>query len=476
MTQIYHQKYKVLEEIGRGGMGTVYRVYDLHLGMEWAMKEIRLELGEKKEREQTNTEAEIRMLKKVNNVHFPRIVEVFIEEKALFLVMDLIHGKSLEQLICQEGTLSDAMLASVGIQIAEALVYLHTQQPQILYLDLKPSNIMLEENGTIKLIDFGSVLQLDKTDLSVCASHIEERNNHKTLSISGTYGFASPEQLLQSDKEVLLDTRSDIYSLGATLFYLAVRKKVGYGKDRVTSIRVWQPSKSEGIDKIIAKCLKERPQNRYQTMEELHHNLMHYKELEKRAIWIKRMEQAVLWIILIITALIWQQALAEIYRSGVLALKSASIKMLGTLLLCFLWKGKVVERRRLKPILYQQEKSVFLTACHTPERVSERTNAYRYLVLLFFLLFSLLLTKPVNANEKVELFPVTMRNEKLQKVLLKKEYTYHTNQTLFLELPPELFETDKEFLIRISSTNTENGAKKQYFFVYQHDNEKEAVK
>ena len=173
MKKIWKMRYQIMESLGQGGSGSVYRVWDIHLEKEWALKFL-----EKAEMTKTSDSTEEwSVLKRISHENFPRIVDAFEEDGRLAIVMDLIRGVTLEEVI-QKGPIEEKQMIQIAKQICEAIHYLHQQTPVLLYLDLKPANVMLEENGCVKLIDMGSVAILGKTEV-----------------VSGTLGYASPEQV-----------------------------------------------------------------------------------------------------------------------------------------------------------------------------------------------------------------------------------------------------------------------------------------
>ena len=133
MRQIWKQRYQIMEKLGKGGTGQVYRVWDLHLGKEWALKEME---------EENSGEAEI--LKQLSNKAFPRIVDAFWEAGKQILIMDYIQGITLEEVL-KQGPLEEKKIVKLAKQVAQALLSLHERTPVLLYMDLKPANLILEE-------------------------------------------------------------------------------------------------------------------------------------------------------------------------------------------------------------------------------------------------------------------------------------------------------------------------------------------
>ena len=178
--------------------------------------------------------------------------------------MDYIEGIALSDVIELYGYQSQEVIVDWGIQICDALAYLHSREKPIVFRDLKPNNIMLTPDGTIKLIDFGSAMEYSVNEY-----------NEEYL---GTPGYAAPEQYKGSGLKV--DSRSDIYAFGKTLYYLFTQDKPKKNIDK--SIREIKPELSEGLEKIVNKCVERNQKNRYQTIEEVEYDLYHYKEFEDK--------------------------------------------------------------------------------------------------------------------------------------------------------------------------------------------------
>lgn len=257
MKQIWKKRYQKIEECGKGGNGQVYKVWDLHLEKEWAMKileEKYLLCGKSDWGEEEITELQV--LKKINHPNFPRIVDAFEEDDQKVLIMDFIYGVTLQEII-EKRSLEERKILSIGKQIGEAILYLHQYHPVLLYLDLKPSNIIVEENGRVKLIDLGSV-----------------RRKGSRGDVSGSFGYASPEQRKGEKEGSLLREESDIFSFGLVLYAMAVgncRRLPMIEEDRKYGVFVRKdnPAISIGLERIIEKCTRGNCEKRYTSMREV---------------------------------------------------------------------------------------------------------------------------------------------------------------------------------------------------------------
>ncbi len=258
-------KYKVLNQIGYGGMSTVYLAMNERANKQWAIKEVRKEGVKNFEIVKQSLIVEIEILKKMNHPYLPSIVDVIDQEDSFLIVMDYIEGNTLLQLLKEYGPQPQEYIVEWGKQLCEVLGYLHSREPAIIYRDLKPANIMLKPNGTITLIDFGTAREY-KTE------------NIEDTTCLGTYGYAAPEQFGGMGQT---DARTDIYCLGMTLYHLLTGHNPCEPPYELKSIREVRPDVSEGIEQIIRKCTQKNPKERYQSCEELLYELEHYGELEQ---------------------------------------------------------------------------------------------------------------------------------------------------------------------------------------------------
>lgn len=157
-------------------------------------------------------------------------------------------------------------ISSQAKQLCEVLGYLHTRKNPIIYRDLKPDNIMLRPDGSITLIDFG------------IAREYKEYAAHDTRAL-GTQGYAAPEQFGGQGQT---DARTDIYGLGTTLYHLVTGYNPSEPPYEIFPIRHWNPSLSQGLERIIWKCIQRNPKDRYQSCAEILYALEHYQDLDNK--------------------------------------------------------------------------------------------------------------------------------------------------------------------------------------------------
>lgn len=264
-------KYEILTEIGRGGMSVVYLAMDTHLNKQWAVKEIRKKSKGKMDEIIVNSLlAEANLMKRLDHPSLPRIVDIIDNGVTIFVVMDYIEGESLDKIVKEFGAQPEELVIGWAKQLCDALSYLHSQKPPIIYRDMKPANIMLKPEGNIKIIDFGIAREYKEQSLA-------------DTTVLGTKGYAPPEQYSGQT-----DIRSDIFALGMTMHHLLTGVDPRKG-EAYAPVRTWNPELSEGIELIIDKCVQPAAENRYQNCTDLLYDLEHpelitigYKKKQKR--------------------------------------------------------------------------------------------------------------------------------------------------------------------------------------------------
>ena len=268
---VINGKYEILKEIGRGGMSVVYLAMDKNLNKQWAIKEIRKKGSGKNDEIVVNSLlAEANLMKRLDHPSLPRIVDIIDNGITIYVVMDYIEGESLDKILDEYGVQPESLVIDWAKQICDALSYLHSQKPVIIYRDMKPANVMLKPEGNIKIIDFGIAREYKEQKLA-------------DTTVLGTKGYAPPEQYSGQT-----DPRSDIYALGMTMHHLLTGVDPR-GGDPYAPVRQWNPELSEGIEVIIDKCVQPAAENRYQSCSDLLYDLEHpdlitrgYKKKQKR--------------------------------------------------------------------------------------------------------------------------------------------------------------------------------------------------
>lgn len=258
-------KYEILKMIGKGGMSEVYLAMDKNLNKQWAVKEIQKKAWDKNNQVVVQSAlAEANMMKRLDHPCLPRIVDIIDKDDVIYVIMDYIEGEPLSRILEKEGAQEQETVIEWAEDLCGVLDYLHTQDPPIIYRDMKPANIMLQPNGNIKLIDFG------------IAREYKEQNLEDTVSL-GTKGYAAPEQFGGKGQT---DQRTDIYCLGVTLYHLVTGKNPCEPPYEIYPIRYWDPKLSAGLESIILRCTQLNPEDRYQSCAELLYAIYHYEEAD----------------------------------------------------------------------------------------------------------------------------------------------------------------------------------------------------
>jgi len=251
---LLQNRYTIKRYIGKGAMGTVYLVSDARLPDDRVIKEMNPTFLEASEREQFMElfKQEAHMLSRLHHENLPKVIDYFCEGEKYYLVMDYVEGKNLKEYRENNPVIDREQIIKIMVQICNVLEYLHGQKPPIIFRDLKPSNIMITDNSNIKLIDFG-------------IARIFKESQKSDTVIVGTPGFAPPEQYGKRQT----DERSDIYSLGATMYYLFTGEVPDLpdqkGRREVEN-HVNVPSHFKAV---ILKCLSPEPSERYGNVSEL---------------------------------------------------------------------------------------------------------------------------------------------------------------------------------------------------------------
>jgi serine/threonine protein kinase len=256
-------RYRIVEKAGEGGMGTVYKAFDTVLRRDVALKMLHpSQCSETKVKSRFEIEAVV-----TANLNHPSIVtlhDFFTEEDRFFIVMQYLEGKTVKDLLQEQGPLPQETLMFILEQMIDGLAYAHDQN--VIHRDIKPNNIMVTNAGQIKILDFGIARSMGHSDLT------------ETGMTLGSTSYMSPEQIRGEN----LDQRSDIYSLGITLFEMATGRQPFASPNvsqfdiltrqihtELPSPRAINPAISVALSQIIVKCAQKKPEARYQNLREL---------------------------------------------------------------------------------------------------------------------------------------------------------------------------------------------------------------
>lgn len=240
--------YFITRVIKEGGQGAVYQAIGED-ARTYAVKEMLDRFTDPKERAESTARfrAEADLLQRLNHPRIPRVYAHFEDEGRHYLAMEYVYGEDMEQILERDGALPEARVLAIADQVCDVLAYLHGQRPPIIFRDMKPSNIMIERDGGIKIVDFGIAKLFQRA----------ERGTQ-----IGTPGYAPPEQY-----QGLATVESDIYALGATLHHMLT------GRDprdeppfSFPPVRQLAPHVSERTAQAIERALQMEPESRFRTV------------------------------------------------------------------------------------------------------------------------------------------------------------------------------------------------------------------
>lgn len=278
---ILDRKFKIVQVLGEGGMGTVYKVEQTDRpGRFWAVKELLINPNTPEDERKTAIERfnkEIDLLYDLKHPRIPSLGVSFQERGNYYFVMEFVPGRSLEKVLEQTNSpLEEQKVVKWMMQVCEALTYIHTRTPPIILRDLKPGNVMVTPDDNVQLIDFGIARRFDPN----------KRTNTENL---GTISYASPEHLgsitapgqrrsaQNPGRLVQTDARSDIYSLGATMYHLLTNQEpepiqtpapgsILSKNPRLRTIQVAGRTICP-VEQVIIKAMQQDPAQRFQNAE-----------------------------------------------------------------------------------------------------------------------------------------------------------------------------------------------------------------
>ncbi|HSO12325.1 MAG TPA: serine/threonine-protein kinase, partial [Anaerolineales bacterium] len=278
--EVLRGRYKIRERIGQGGMGSIYLADDTRLkGRQCALKEVEYDRAlpeniREEAREQFLREAIV--LARLDHPNLPKVSDFFSIGPRDYLVMDYIPGQDLRSLLMEarrnKRFLPEKEVLAWADQIANALTFLHSQEPPIVHRDIKPSNLKLMPHGLIKLVDFGLVKILAPEEVTITI-----------IQGQGTALYTPLEQYGGSDAHT--DIRSDIYSFGATLYHLFANESPADARKRFLSpeslvpLRKINPSLSPRTEKAVMWAMSMHPDERPHTVTEFKQALLGHREM-----------------------------------------------------------------------------------------------------------------------------------------------------------------------------------------------------
>ena len=254
-------RYRIIEVLGHGGMGSIFRAVDENLGVEVAVKENLFTIEDYAR--QFRREATI--LASLRHPNMPRVSDHFsLEDQGQYLIMDYIEGEDLQEKLEHQGPFEEEEVVFIGASICDALAYMHSRDPAVLHRDIKPANVRITPGGEVYLVDFG-LAKLMHGDLTTT-----------TGARAMTMGFSPPEQY----GAARTDARTDIYSLGATLYTaltgLTPEDSLAQTMDQIelTPVRERNPKVSKRVAEAVEKALQVHPNDRFQLAAEFKNELL----------------------------------------------------------------------------------------------------------------------------------------------------------------------------------------------------------
>jgi serine/threonine protein kinase len=259
-------RYQITRPLGRGGMGTVFLAEHLQLQSILAIKEV-CSPGESEEERQNTLEQyqrEARFLVQLNHPNLPKVTDAFVENDRFYLVMEYIEGVTLEARLKERAgrPLPVIQVIEWGLQIADVLAYLHNQDPPIIFRDLKPANVMVKPDNTIRLIDFG------------IARRFQFGAVHDT-SLFGSVGYSPPEQFGRQQT----DARSDVYAFGVTLHQMLTGIDPSITPFKFGPVSQINRSVPRLLSDLIQQCVAMEPEERPADIHQVAMGLVAAREL-----------------------------------------------------------------------------------------------------------------------------------------------------------------------------------------------------
>ena len=259
-------RYEFIRSIGEGGMANVYLAHDIILDRDVAIKVLRGDLA--------NDEKFVRRFQRealaASSLSHPNIVEMYDvgeDNGNYYIVMEYVDGKTLKQVIKKRGSLTLSEAIDIMLQLTDGISHAHDSY--IIHRDLKPQNILIKDDGTIKITDFGIAMAMNSTQLT------------QTNSVMGSVHYLPPEQASGKGSTI----RSDIYSMGILFYEIltgklpfkgenAVEIALKHMRDPLPSVRSQNPAIPQSIENIILKATAKNPKNRYHDAKEMHEDLL----------------------------------------------------------------------------------------------------------------------------------------------------------------------------------------------------------
>ena len=304
MSKVIASTYELIEKIGSGGGGNVYLAIHKRLGKKVVLKADKRKITARPEL----LRREVDILKELSHSYIPQVYDFFVEDETVYTVMDYIEGESLDRPLKRGEKFSQPQVIKWAKQLLEALRYLHTpthgNPPKgYVHSDIKPANIMRTPYNDICLIDFNIALALGEENVVGCSAGyaspehygldfssfgsgtatIDDNETDTLLDRTSTLTLSNARSV-SSTKKIVPDVRSDIYSVGATLYHLLSGQRPAKNAMEVTPLS--DKEFSPQIVKIISRAMNPNPDLRYQTADEMLEDLSHLQKYSSTLLYL----------------------------------------------------------------------------------------------------------------------------------------------------------------------------------------------
>lgn len=266
---VLRDQYRILSVIGRGATSHVYLAKHLGEGYLCAIKAIVMEASDRNDPFATTDTvlSEARLLTSLSHAGLPKVYDFFFQNNLYYLVMEWVAGQTLLQILIDKGApCAEPEVVKWALTLCDILGYLHKRRPNpVVVGDIKPNNVMRTYEGKLKLIDFGIARYADAAVKASAHTFV-------------TPGFSPPEQY----RKVVLDQRSDIYALGATLYYLLTAENLDRFRFQIPPLRDVAFACTRQLEAALARCLQPEPSQRYHSVDEFKEDLLKAQEADLR--------------------------------------------------------------------------------------------------------------------------------------------------------------------------------------------------
>lgn len=421
---VIREKYEVLEILGKGGSGVVYKVLEKGSGRILAVKETVLPCT----KEQSIPEREAQIMKECFHPALPVVLDSFRQENCYYIVMEYVEGMTLGEYVRKQGRLPVELAVKLGTALLEVLSYLHTRNQPIVYGDLKPENLILTKEGQLRLLDFGT-------------AEWEAEDSKCPTGCYASPGYAAPEQRKGGKAEIT----SDIYSFGALLHYMLTGEDPCRPPYVRRTLRECDSALPRGLEKLTGRCLQEDAENRYQSVTAVINDLQKYGRKDYSAKIIPRMNRMIGELLGGAAVCLGFLAFARGTQGVSAGENEALFEAVLFAVFALLWRLCMTGLRKNR-YAYCLEKNIWKTD--------------KQGVGLFLLLFGFLLAGSlgfgVKAGQQERRLPVTIYDERGCKLCLQEEALYSLQGAFRLEIPTESFPPGQISRVTVTLTNADS--------------------